>query len=96
MAPGLAQKELKRVGGGLVGERRRWIDRRGDLGLILGYLDSALLQLAVEAVNVVSVEVEELRSVEHFAGADRARVLSGVEKVSYLLTFQESVRYRSS
>src|SRR5450830_298870 len=90
MAAGLAQEELKRIGRGLVGNRRRRTNGCYDFDLVVGDFDPALLELAVEGVDVVGVEIVELDHVEHLAGADRARVLGDVEKVPNLLALQES------
>ena len=78
MATGLAQEQLQRVGGGFVGEWGGGGDR-GRFHLIVGDLDPALLQLAMERVDVEGIEIEQLDQLDQLARTDRARVLGGVE-----------------
>src|SRR5439155_25224830 len=76
----LAQEELERV-------RRRLYrrhDRRGwgrRLGLPVEHLDPALLELAVDAVDLERIERERLQRLAELALPDRARLLRAFEQL---------------
>ena len=78
MAPDLAQKELERVGRRL--ERLR--AGKGGRGLLLPVddLDSALLELLVQRLDVARLQVEQLERLAQLHGFDDARCVGALEQ----------------
>jgi hypothetical protein len=90
--PRLAQEELERVRRRLVREllrgRRRW---RGLALLLLEDLDSALVELSIEGVDLELVERVDLEELREIGTAERARRLRTLDQGAELLVLEHAL-----
>ena len=85
MAAGVAQEELQRVRGRLRGDRLRRRSRlRLGVRLLLGDLDAALLEPAIDGVGLEGVEAQHLQHLCEVCVAQRTRLLGRLDQLVQL------------
>jgi hypothetical protein len=89
---GLAQEELQRVGGRLLGLHRR-LRRRGRLlgDRLLDHLDPARLELAVERLELQLLRLQRLEDVDQLGLANRSRRFGRLQQLDDVVVSQQMV-----